>query len=733
MFLTKNNEKQIYKLSTIILFMMLLMVAPVKVYGANVVTYDYKDTIFGQRTEKDIAAEYSKAKNAGETYVDGNSSTYYTVPASIEAPYNQGVLTDDTLASMEAMTNFYRYLTGAQPLKEKCVQNESLQYQALDRNFQFDHFISNNSKPEDMDDELWEKGFKLDHNILALYSTPWGSITSWMNEGYRPSIGAWDTVGHRMALITPTYSSVQFGYSGYVAIGKICERKNDNYSEPFSAFPAAGYMPNNLIDPSECVWSTYLNTQKIKVADADKVAVTVKNLTTGESYTCSKDNSKLQTGSSYINFVQPTDISDTKYVDRYTDTYSVTVTGLQDVETGNDAQIKYEVKFFDVSQLAESYVDTVTPEGFSNLVIYKTMDGTENLQKIATTLPKQVKIVADSGYETTISVKGNWVLDEKNKCFTNKADPEQLPSNISDKNGKLDNIKVSYEITDGYYESFNSIGKVGSPTEGSTIQIYVYRTMMSSTHSKIFKLNKNKNGVYEGTEIFDRYTSKEFDEEKSSQSKYPYDYYNFGPLKISDSGEYISIYYSDGKYDDTAYVSVGTLNISVIPKETTGSTTNKPTTGSVTGNTTNKPTTGPVTDITIDNSDATGDETATTDGSDRTTDRITTDSTENKINNTQKKLKATRISGRIYKKIQSKKIKLTFKKVAGAKKYTIQISTNKKFSKVLYRKNVKTTKATLSSNRLKNRKKLYVRVKAVGAVKWSKAVRVIVKVPRQKN
>lgn len=714
MFLTEYKERKKYKLFAIALFMMLLITAPKKVYGTEVITYDYKDTIFGQRTEKDVAAEYSKAKNAGETYIDGDSSTYYSVPASTKAPYNQGVLTDDTLASMEAMTNFYRYLTGAQPLKEKCVQNESLQYQALDRNFQFSHFISNNSKPDDMDDELWQKGVKLDHNILALYSTPWGSITSWINEGYRTSTGKWDTDGHRMALITPTYSSVQFGYSGYVSIGKICEYKNEDYSEPFSAFPAAGYMPNNLVDPSECVWSTYLNTNKIKISDKNNVVVTVKNLNSGEFYTCSEANSKLQIESSYINFVQPTDIPDSNHVVRYTDTYSVNVTGLKDVETGNDAEIKYEVKFFDVSKLAESYVKTVTPESFSNLVIYKTMDGTENLQKIAAILPKKVKIVADSGYETTINVKGNWVLDEENKCFTNEADPKELPSNISDKLGKLKNVKVSYEITDGYYEAYNRIGKVGTPNEESTIQLYVYRTLMSSQHSKIFKLDKNKDGIYEGTEIFDRYTSEAFDEEKSSASDYPYDYYNFGPLKTSDSGEYISIYYSDSKYDSDAYVSVSTLNISVIPKETT-SNTNKPNIGNI-GNTTGEPTTGNPGSVTGG---------ATTDNS-GSASNIITNKAQNKTNIDQK-LKETKIIGRISKRIQSKKIKLTFKKVTGVKKYTIQISTNKKFSKVFYTKNVKSTKVTLSSAKLKNRKKLYVRVKAYGTEKWSKVVKVIVK------
>ena len=212
------------KLNGILLILALLVVCTITAANmakaAGTVVYDYNNTIFGQRTKDDVAAEYSKAKNAGETYVDGQESTYYSTPASIEAPYNQGILTDDTLASMEAMTNFYRYLTGAKPLLKKCVQNESLQYQALDRNFQFDHYISNSSKPDDMDDELWQKGFNLDHNILAMYATPFGSITSWMNEGYSLSNGTWDTTGHRMALISPQYSSVQFGYSGHVSIGK---------------------------------------------------------------------------------------------------------------------------------------------------------------------------------------------------------------------------------------------------------------------------------------------------------------------------------------------------------------------------------------------------------------------------------------------------------------------------------------------------------------------------------
>ena len=90
-------------------------------------------------------------------------------------------------------------------------------------------------------------------------------------------------------------------------------------------------------------------------------------------------------------------------------------------------------------------------------------------------------------------------------------------------------------------------------------------------------------------------------------------------------------------------------------------------------------------------------------------------------------LKQTKVTKKVTKKLSSKKVKLTFKKVKGAKKYTVQVSTSKKFKKVLYKKTVKKTKVTLSSKKLKGKKKLYVRVKAVGAKKWSKVVKIKVK------
>lgn len=79
------------------------------------------------------------------------------------------------------------------------------------------------------------------------------------------------------------------------------------------------------------------------------------------------------------------------------------------------------------------------------------------------------------------------------------------------------------------------------------------------------------------------------------------------------------------------------------------------------------------------------------------------------------------------KKKKSAKISLKYKKVRGAKKYKIQISTNRKFKKILFKKTVKKTVAVVKSKKFKNKKKLYVRVMVIGAKKWSKVKKVKVK------
>ena len=556
----------------------LLLLAGMLLFGMNTniinvkaatVNYDYKDTIFGQRTKEEVVKEYSKGLNSGnDTYDPEKKSTYYSKPASIENPYDPGVLTNDTLAAMEGMTNFYRYLAGVESLQEKCTQNESLQYQALDRNFYFDHYISNSAKPEDMSDELWEKGYKCDHNIIAKGYTPSGAIYGWMNEGYNLKTKSWDTLGHRYALIAPQYSNIQFGYCGHVTIGKNCESKNPRQTEPFSAYPQAGYMPSNLVEAQKCAWSVQLNAQKVKISDISNVVVKVTNISTNKSYECTlKDGtarlaSSFPSSSSVLQFVQPSDATN----GRYKDNYKVEITGLTDVVTNEEASISYEIKFFDANELAESCVKRVKPTQFSKLVIYKSFDTTEKLKKAAAVLPDTVEIQTTSSYKMKVKVSGNWTLDEENSCYVNKVDKSSLPSNITDKQGILDRVTIPYEISEFSDDIYNTLKVSGTQEESETIKMSVYRMRIGYYHSKIFRIQKNEDGTYKGLLKFDRYKSKEYDKAASAASTYrASDIYNFGPLEISDSGEYVSIYYDDD-HVDCAYLSTTIEKINVAHK-----------------------------------------------------------------------------------------------------------------------------------------------------------------------
>lgn len=86
------------------------------------------------------------------------------------------------------------------------------------------------------------------------------------------------------------------------------------------------------------------------------------------------------------------------------------------------------------------------------------------------------------------------------------------------------------------------------------------------------------------------------------------------------------------------------------------------------------------------------------------------------------------------KKSKAAKIKVSLKKVKKANKYQVQISTTKKFKKVLVKKTVKKVKFVINSKKLRNKKKLFVRVRAIQIVKnkayrgkWSQTKKVKIK------
>lgn len=86
------------------------------------------------------------------------------------------------------------------------------------------------------------------------------------------------------------------------------------------------------------------------------------------------------------------------------------------------------------------------------------------------------------------------------------------------------------------------------------------------------------------------------------------------------------------------------------------------------------------------------------------------------------------------KKRSSSKVKISLNKVKSVTGYRVQISTTKKFKKVLVSKKVKKIKFTLKSKKLKNKKKLYIRVRAykksgkkIYTSKWTKVKKIKIK------
>lgn len=513
---------------------------------------------FKSRTLKEVADEYAKARYAGATYSNSDSSTWYQEPCSTSAPYAAGVLTQDTHTAMTAMTNFYRWLSGLNSLKNSSTHSDSLQVQALVRNFEFSHWVSDSSKPADMSDEMWNAGAPCRHNILARGYTPQGAITGWMNEGYSLRSQSWDTTGHRYALIEASLSDVQYGFSGGIAIGAGVASGNTS-DLPFSAFPAPGYMPSRLVSPSSSAWSVRINKNTLKIADSTKVTAVITNLNTGNSYECTKENGKLRVSGVEIDMVQPSDYSGSRYID----SYRVQITGLQDAATGSEAQISYTTRFADITEEMPSYVTSVTADA-REYVIYKTMDNIESIKKVAAILPKQVWATAESGKKIRVSVKGEWEINEADKCFVNSADPSGLPENITDKNHLLDEVKVPYKISDDYYDSYNTLYIFPQKVkEGENIELGVYRTNISTDTSQIYKLTAKEDGTYSAVKKYDSSESPEFDKEASDASVYSATHiYKKSGVTLDDAGEYISVYYSSSS-QSRIYVCRATKTLEV--------------------------------------------------------------------------------------------------------------------------------------------------------------------------
>ncbi len=487
----KENKKRIQSLFlNLFLFILLMFSTQVNALEAystyndlNTVVYNANDwTQFKNRTKKEIREKYDLVKTKAPTYVDGEESTYYDVPASINNPYYQGVVSQDTINIMTAETNFYRWLMGYSELRSVNTNSDSLQIQALARQYEINrgHVLHDENKPADFPADLWELARPINHNILAYYASPRRAVSAWLSEGYNLSTSTFDTIGHRVALIDPLVVNVDFGYSGTTAIGLMHTDSNANTNVAYGAFPNPGYAPLNNIYISESSWSVKLNPDTLIVNDENSLVVKVTNLKTNQSYDCTIAKGNLEysdpmyTGD-YLIFEQPKP-EDRNYYwwETYNegDKFKVEVTGLTDKSTSKAAKLVYTTEFFDLNSIdvnpnkVVSKIDVISnPNKTSYLLSEFDTDDPENKIDLVDLTGGKVKVTFDDNSTKELDLKDvNVELIDDYPGIDNKL---RITYNEDNKNVEafiklliLDDFQFSN--TSGYYSSATYGDKLSS-------------------------------------------------------------------------------------------------------------------------------------------------------------------------------------------------------------------------------------------------------------------------------
>lgn len=348
----------IYLTILIILFQILT----VKSYAAEIEIINLNNLdLFKNRTADEVATEYYKIFKP-EYYATDMASDKYPIfkdgkTASISAPYQAGEMNEKVHQSMTDMANYYRWLVGVSKFNTgSSVHREDLQTMAVIEALYFKktNQLSHNLykdfiKPDDMDDNFWNIGKNVPHNIATIGYFPQKSIEGFFYEGYNLKRKIFDTIGHRWTLLSQSSTNgFDFAYTNGVIIGSY---KNNSSGDgrtdmPIVAFPAPGYNPDRIADGNNTAWSFELGKYKLpKANSAMGISVTVENLQTHETYVASSENGNLICQyESNIVYQQP---APTKGA-YYEGSYKITIKGLLD-EKNQAKTIEYTSKFIDVS------------------------------------------------------------------------------------------------------------------------------------------------------------------------------------------------------------------------------------------------------------------------------------------------------------------------------------------------------------------------------------------------
>ncbi|MGN0630215.1 MAG: hypothetical protein ACI4JN_02700, partial [Ruminococcus sp.] len=468
-------------------------------WGQLIAEYDVNTLdIFANRTKEEIAQRYSDALYASYSYDDYDSSTWYERMPSVQSPYDPGMISYSAHNAMIAMTNFYRWMVGCDPVNGICYEEATLPLQkgALVRNFCWQHVVSDSFKPADMDDTLWREGADCDHNILAQDYTPVSSVAAWMSEGYNLDIETWRSVGHRSILMNYKIDSMSYGFCDRISIG-LAHSTNKTTELPFTAYPSPGYMPTNIINPMNCSWSIKLNDEAFYFDDVEDITVTITNTRTHQKWVRTYNDETLISSFGLVAFAQPDDFTKLKY----NDSYQIVIEGMHDTNYNAPAKFTYRIDFFDMADLVDTRITEVNT--YRKYLVSSEMMNWEGLSRITAILPKTVEAKADNGQVFKVPVSGSWWIDMDKKCFVTSCSLSGMSDRISDPKGYLNRVEIPFEEKTGVcaeYDTLEITPDYAMP--GDTVNMSVYRTNVTSDTVQIFKIRRNSNGTCSADEVY---------------------------------------------------------------------------------------------------------------------------------------------------------------------------------------------------------------------------------------
>ena len=284
-------------------------------------------------------------------------SAVFDKEPSFSAPYAIGKVKTAVLQRTVNRLNALRALAGLPGVSLDSTLSEQAQYGAvLLASSNFSHYPD---KPADMDDSFYEKGCAATStsNIYAgrlLCSTPDG----FMADSDSSNIAR---VGHRRWQLNPRMGKIGFGYAvnNNSAYGRYTDEKVFDMSRTpgdydMIAWPASGWFPADLVN-GNVAWSVSVNPRKYTVGSAGQIQVTMTRSEDGKTWTFSEAvcggneysgthfhlNTSGQGEGDCIIFRPESGTA-------YKGTYTVRITGLTDKSSGKAAEIRYQVRFFDL-------------------------------------------------------------------------------------------------------------------------------------------------------------------------------------------------------------------------------------------------------------------------------------------------------------------------------------------------------------------------------------------------